>query len=252
MVKKEYLKFIAIPDVHVPYEDKQSVRTVLRFVKDQQPDHVVLIGDVLDNYSISHYDKNPERSQRLQWELDRTQGFLTELRRAAGIGTRITYLEGNHELRMQKYLWKHPEIHGLKNMELPKLLELEKNDVDYCSELVWKNAFIFTHGKKTTIYAPRVELDTNGMSGMSGHSHRRGSHYKTSRTGVTEWHSIGHLCDAKKAEYASNPNWQQGLGVVRFSLKNKDFFAESLPIVKHKIIYDGKLYKPNGVSVVRQ
>jgi predicted phosphodiesterase len=243
MVEKEFDKVVVIPDTHHPYHDKRSINAVLSFLKDQKPDYVVLIGDHCDMYSVSRFDKNPDRTSKLQLELDVTHEFLKEVRKNAGKQSKMIYLEGNHEARLKKWLWRNPELHGLRSLELPYLLGLDSLGIEYVQKWLWKDTFLFTHGKRTTMYAPRWELDDNGVSGMSGHTHRLNSHAKTDYSGTKVWNSIGHLCDPKQAEYTDNPNWQQAIGVVHLSTKNKRFFAECVPITEHKFVYGGKVYK---------
>jgi len=250
MVDKEYEKAIIVPDTHHPYHDEHSINSVLNFIKDQKPDKVILLGDHCDMYSVSGFDKNPDRAGQLQNELDVTFDFLSNLRRCAGFETEIIYLEGNHEHRLKRWLWKNPELHGLRSLSIPSLLGLKELGISYRKRYVWKNTLMFTHGKRITMYAPRWEIEDNGMSGMSGHTHRVNSHSKTDYSGSKTWHSIGHLCDPKKAEYTDNPNWQQAIGLVRLPKRGKDYQMEVIPINKNKFIYGNKLYTPNKILKV--
>ena len=246
MVKSGYEQYVVIPDLHAPYHDEESVQTAINFVKYQKPDHVVFIGDVVDLYSVSSFDKNPKRANKLQDEYDCANEILTEFRKAAP-KAKMTYIEGNHEVRMKRYLWRHPELHGLRCLRLPQLLGLKELDIAYKQELFWRNTFLFTHGKRFGMYASRWELADNGVSGMSGHNHRLSVFSKTDKTGVKAWYHIGHLTDVEAAgEYRKDPDWQQGLGVVYFHNRKNRFFAEAIPVVDNKFIYHGVLYTPEG------
>jgi predicted phosphodiesterase len=247
MTNKAYEKVVVVPDLHCPYEDKKSVKAVLNYIKDQKPDRVVFIGDAIDMYSVSRFDRNPKRANRLQYELDRTIGVLEQFRLAAP-KAKMTYIEGNHEDRMKRYLWKHPELHDLRCLELSELLDLDRLDIGYVNEWYWKDTLLVTHGKRVNKYAARAELDDHGVSGVSGHTHKVQSHCKTDYKGVKVWHSIGHLCDAAQAEYVSNPDWQQALGILHLARKGKRFYAEVIPIVDHKFVYGGRHYSPKGVD----
>jgi UDP-2,3-diacylglucosamine pyrophosphatase LpxH len=244
MVNRDYEKWIAVPDLHAPYEDEKSVSTVLNFIAEQKPDHIVFLGDVIDMYAVSRFDKDPARANQLQDEIDGTQKLLRKFRKAAGESADMTYIEGNHEERMKKYLWRHPELHGLKTLEIPKLLDLESVNIKYVQELMWKDTFLFTHGTAVVKYSAQKELANRGVSGMSGHVHRIQSYAHSDYTGTKAWYAAGHLCDLDKAEYIKNPDWQQALGIVHFSKKNTRFFAEVIPIVEHKLMYGGKVYAP--------
>lgn len=241
----DFEQYIVLSDVHAPSHDQRTYDSVIHFIRKQKPDHVVIIGDFIDMYAISRFDKNPERAHRLQEEVDSAYGLLKRLRSAAG-KTPITYIEGNHEFRMQKYLWRHPEMHGLDVLEVPNLLRLKELKIDYVQEIVKNGNFIFTHGLRINKYASRSELDDHGISGMSGHTHRIQTSMRTDYAGTKVWHCIGHLSDPLKAEYVLKPDWQQGIGVVYFERNGNRFFSEVVPIVKNKFIYGGVLYTPNG------
>lgn len=242
MVKeKEHELWIVVPDVHAPYHDKESYNAILSFVREHKPEGVVFIGDVVDNYSVSKYDKNPERANRLQEELDSANSVLSDMRKAAK-DARIIYIEGNHEARMQKFLWRHPEIHGLRNLQLPVLLGVKDLDIDYRKEYVWKDTFMFTHGTRVNKYAARAELDDHGISGISGHTHHVQTHMKKDYTGEKVWHSIGHICDEKQCEYTERPDWQQAFAVVMLHKRTRRFYSQVIPITEHKFLYDGKVY----------
>jgi len=247
MVSRDYQKVIVLPDAHYPYQDELTMKTVLHFIKDQAPDIVVSIGDWVDMYSISKYDKNPERAGRLQEELDIAHNGFMDVRKAAGTAP-IIYVKGNHEDRLQKYLWRHPEIHGLRALDLKELLGLKEAGVKLVDEFLWKNTFLFTHGRRCGIYAARQELDDNGISGMSGHTHKLMSYAKKDRSGEKAWYTIGHIADETKAEYTNNPNWQQAIGLVHFHKIKSRFFALAIPITEHKFMYDGKIYHPDGIT----
>lgn len=250
MVQKEFDKVVVIPDTHQPYHDQESIDTVLNFIRDQKPEYVVLLGDHCDMYSVSGFDKNPERSNQLQYELDETNKFLKDVRKSAGDSAEIIYLEGNHEYRLKKWLWRNPELHGLRSLSMPSLLGLKDLNISYRKKWLWKDTFLFYHGKRVSMYAPRWELDDNGVSGMSGHVHRIANHSKTDYSGVKTWYTCGHLCDPTKAEYVDKPNWQQAVGIVYLAKKGKKFQADVIPIVDHKFLYGDKIYTPKEIVKV--
>ena len=55
--EKSY-RIISLWDVHVPEADAFAFRAVLDFIKDQQPDHIVLGGDFLELESCSMHGGN--------------------------------------------------------------------------------------------------------------------------------------------------------------------------------------------------
>lgn len=237
--KKEEL-VVFVSDLHIPYHDKRTVKSVDEFLKKWQPDQLVLGGDIIDMYSISRFDKDPRRASRLQEEFDETNQYLKNIRKMLP-KQKIVYLEGNHCERMDKYLMRHPELHGLRTLKVPYQLGLKELNIPYMKDYVYKN-FLFTHGTKISKYTSMAELEKNVMSGVSGHKHTMQVAYKTIRGKDYKWITNGHLCDIKQAEYVQNPDWQQGITLVWFNKKNRRFFSEPLEVVDHKIFYRGKYY----------
>ena len=63
---------VVLNDLHGQFIDKVAFALALGFIKRQQPDNVVLNGDIVDFYKISNFDKDPLRLESLQDELDFT------------------------------------------------------------------------------------------------------------------------------------------------------------------------------------
>lgn len=167
---KRYEKIVIIPDTHCPYEDYRALDKVYSFISDYKPDEVVMLGDHVDFYAISRFDKNPERLDSLQTEIDVLHYHLGKLREVHK--GKITYLNGNHEARLISYMWKHPEIASLRKMKsIDRFLELDKFGVELKDTYI-KHKFLFKHGdivRNQGAYTARGEFDAEGMSGMSGH-----------------------------------------------------------------------------------
>jgi hypothetical protein len=239
---KKYDKFVMMTDFHVPYHDNNVLKLCLDIIKEIKPDKLILGGDIMDFYSVSKYDKNPERANQLQDEIDLGYSVLYDIRKATGKGE-IIYLEGNHENRMQRYLWNHPEIADLRVLEVKNLLRLDDLLITYQQNVI-HNGFIFKHGDYCNKYSANKELEVEGISGMSGHTHRIQTVYKTNRNGITSWNNIGHLSDASKSEYIKGiANWQQGFGIVYFDKENGEAFPKQIQINNNQIICNGKEYK---------
>src|SRR3990167_9018667 len=65
---------IAFPtDEHVPFQDKMAQSVAKLIVNDFKPDVLIRGSDGIDFYSISDFDTSPDRSNRLQQEIDEWQ-----------------------------------------------------------------------------------------------------------------------------------------------------------------------------------
>ena len=62
-------------------------------------------GDIVDCYQLSVFSSNPSRQFSLQDEFDATQAWLRR-RVKKNPNARRIYMEGNHEDRLRRWLWK--------------------------------------------------------------------------------------------------------------------------------------------------
>ena len=110
------------------------------------------------------------------------------------------------------------------------------------------SSLVIKHGtlvRKNSAYAAYAELEREmfSISVMTGHTHRGGTSYITSRRGVVVGHECFCLCDLEP-DYISNPNWQQGL--VLATVDGGLPSIEAIPFYKYKrktrAIWRGKEY----------
>lgn len=227
-------KFVVISDIHYPYQDEEAIKAFLRFIKANPVDTVIMNGDILDMYDCSSFDKNPDRINSLQEELNLATKFFGKLRKILP-DAEIVFIRGNHEYRLERYLMKHPELFSLDALKLPNLLRLRDFNIGYEPKAFKLGSLKITHGsivRKFSGYTAHAELDKNDCSGISGHTHRGGAYFKQTPSRYLAWYEGFCLCDIHP-EYVENPNWQQGF---LYGYINKDSFAiNPIPIVDGKI-----------------
>ena len=249
---------IAFPtDEHYPYQDEHAILVAQKILSDFKPDVRITGSDGLDFYTISHFDKNPERILKggLQREIDLWKAGQRAWRDAAPTAAAF-YLIGNHEDRLRRYLWRHPELYDLEVLKLPNILgmaelgiywEKDKGE-DANLELVLNNRLVIKHGsltRKWSAYSARAELEAElfAISTMTAHTHRGGSHFATTRRGVVQAYECFCLCDLNP-EYVKHPNWQQG--IVLAEVNATSLSIEPIPFFRHqgkvKAIWRGKEY----------
>lgn len=88
-------KFVVISDIHFPYQDDKAIKAALDFIKTNPVDTIILNGDILDFYDVSSFDKEPDRINSLQKEIDMAQKFFKKLRTIKP-DARIVFIKGNH------------------------------------------------------------------------------------------------------------------------------------------------------------
>lgn len=239
---------VFIPDLHVPYQHNKAFNAALEFIDFIKPSKVWIIGDWVDFYQISDFERNPERIPELQDDITLGVEHLRAVR-AIAPSADIYFIPGNHEYRLKRYLWtKAMPLASLKGLKLDELLKLEKFKIKYMEYGFHQyGKLLVTHGsliRKDAGAAAAAEQQRSGMSGVTGHTHRLAQIFKRDESGYYTWMEIGCLCkiDRKQVEWARGQqfNWQHGLGVGFFKKNSNRFSISPLPIVNGKVFFDLK------------
>lgn len=242
--KPNYKKVLFVPDIHAPFHDIKAVKAMISFAIWWKPDYVFFLGDVVDFYSISHFMKDPSRALQLQHEVDEAKMVLKMICDATPKAQKY-FIRGNHEARMQKYLWSRAaELSGLQGLRVENMLGLPELNITYHGE--GRTNFrgtIIKHGdivRKFTSYTAKGEFESTGISGVSGHTHRLGIYSVSNEAGDFTWMECGHLADETQ-EYleGKKPNWQQGFGIGYYKEGSNRFMVDIIRIIKHKAMYGG-------------
>jgi len=73
---------IVLPDIQSPFENKRSLKAIEKFMSTKRWDHLVYLGDFVDNFSIAKYNEGKPG-------LTEGKSILKELKHAGG-----SYLKG--------------------------------------------------------------------------------------------------------------------------------------------------------------
>jgi len=228
-------------DTHIPFHDEAACKVVKKIIAAVKPDVLIHIGDLLDCWQISTFDKNPARRETLQHDIDRAAGFLKDLYTLTP-NTKRYYLEGNHEFRLTKTIERtkdaQREVMGLRvaQQHLTWQAILAESGIDSgMFEFVPARGqarrrifpkLIVKHGsivRKWSGATARGEWERYGMSGVSGHTHRLGLFYHSDFNGAHGWAETGCTCDLNP-DYTADPDWQHGCLIVTFR-KDFEFFS---------------------------
>lgn len=248
-------KLAALGDIHIPYHDPLAVGVTLKFLRAFRPDKLIVMGDVFDFYQFSAFDRNPARVRSLQNDLDEARVFLNQLESAVGPSCERVYIEGNHEDRLRRYLWKRaPELASFAELELAKLLKLEERDwqffpyhdpVNRVGEIGHRDGeLLAVHGWHYRRHAggtAKACFDVFGGSGLVGHCHHLGE-YRTRRIdGQHVWWETGCL-STLRPEYRPFPDWHQGF-VAGYIWGENDEHLDLRPVPIHdgRLLWQGRL-----------
>ena len=236
---RDSTRILEMSDIHIPFHDPHALELAVRVIAAYQPDRIIINGDAVDFYEVSDFDKNPDRLREggLQQEIDGLGEFLAEVNRAKPSACIVDYLPGNHEDRLRRHLWRHPQLFGLKALELPNLLELPKYGVNYYPDeiLLAGGRLVVKHGtlvRKAGGMSALAELEAEkyDVSTLTGHTHRIGSTTVRKRSGIVGGWEGGCLCDLNP-EYIKNPNWQQAVTLIAEAVEGESFSVATVPFL---------------------
>lgn len=237
-----FKRALLLPDMHVPFHDKANIITALRYGKKQECDAVVILGDLMDFYAVSSFDRDP-RQRNLEVEIETGKACLEVLRdqfpKAA-----IYYVIGNHEERLTRYcLAQCPELFSVKNpdgrdmLNIGTLLDCEEYRVRVIEDrrpLLVGGKLYLLHGHEfgkgfAQIVSPaRTLYNKSHANAVCAHHHQTSQHSETGIDSVVSCWSLGALCGMHPA-YARLNKWTPGFGIV-------DMSGADWAVLSHKII----------------
>lgn len=206
---------VVASDFHVPFQDDKAIGAFLHYCKTNQPNVIVLNGDILDMFMLSRFTKGEGRNP--YEEIQECRKILAKIREVCPQAY-VFYVIGNHETRLERYvLSKAPELASLVE-DVFTILKVKDFEIQGCSSLLVNDNFKFKHGTllgNRSCLSAMKELENAYMSGSSGHSHRLGKYIVRKAGRKFVWLESGGLMRLDP-EYMIEPNWQQGFCVIRF------------------------------------
>ena len=248
---------------HTPMHDRRAWDLAVQVAQRLQPDEIVLLGDMLDLAPFGKYSTGPELHYTTTPTLLELHWWLGQLRLAAP-SAKCYYLEGNHELRLQRQIHDtlreaadlrpvdDPE--GATALSVPRLLALDSLDIEYIDgypggeHWIWGKVRAY-HGtvarKGGGASVAAVIRDANSHV-LFGHIHRTELCAKTQTD--SEGHNIIYAMspgtiariDGVVPGSTRRADWQQGLGVVYMSPEGQ-VQMNLIPITDGMCVLDGAM-----------
>lgn len=247
-------RWVILPDLQIPYEDKRSLAAVEKYMAAHRWDGYLNLGDFLDFNALSSYAKGKPGSVRFLDDIGRTFAAGNEILdrhcqiiRAGNPDARVVILQGNHDYRAVSYAEEHP---GMKeHLDVPTHLRLAERKVEWIKS--WEkgklfklgNAY-FLHGNYINKYHAAKMVDQYGVCVYYGHTHDVMSFPKmTKGNGQTlEAASLGCLCRYDQQYMQGKPhNWQQAVSTL-FLRPNGNYNLYISRIFNHRFV------GPDGVE----
>lgn len=243
----ETYRILSMWDVHVPDADGFALKAVLDFARDQQPDHIVLGGDFLELESCSMHGGNANPHALLD-EIKAGRKTLERIRNTCP-DAKLTYLEGNHETRLQRVVASSlPTFSGA--LDVPTLLDLRSLECEWVPfRKLWQpdirgvtGHLAYTHGEWATLHHAKKHLDMYGMSVRYGHTHRP----QTTTRGFGDGrvlYAIGSPClrTLDPSWIGPHNGWLHGFGFDEF-FHDGTFTAHNVVMWDRRFSFGGKMY----------
>lgn len=215
-----YRRVIVSSDWHIPNLSQHAWEWWLGMVEKRRrdTDAIFLIGDVADFKPFGRFIANPMdlTPGAVLESIEMVRKAFKELRSVVRKAP-IYWLMGNHEIRLQRYLYKQaPALAGLDSLSIANLTRCGEFGVTVLNTeavlLKREGGEVYlTHGKQVRRDSGASALQEMlfwGASGLSGHTHRAGIIYRTFPNNRTIfWVETGCLC-GPDMDYAPTPNWQ--------------------------------------------
>lgn len=170
--------FLIISDPQIPFHEPRALDFCLRLKREfrVESDHVICVGDELDQYWGGLWDKDPDASMTANQEIEASR---IELKRWYKAFPEMMVCESNHGTR-----WKRKATHA----QIPsQLLRLYRDIIEAPEGWRWqkhwkikcKYPFLVEHGDDWGGQHPHVKAALhNGISTAIGHHHSKaGTHW---------------------------------------------------------------------------
>ena len=209
-------RVMIVSDHQIPFVDEKMLKAQMAFMADFRPHDLIINGDFLDCYEISDFDHDPRRQFTIGTELALAEGILYDFGKRLAKDGKMWLVEGNHEERLRRYIWRHASALIDIIPDLDELLHLDKHcagSVPYGKAINYLG-YTITHGNyvsQYSAYTAKRHADRYRSSGCNGHTHRMGSYSFTDGRGRSHtWDEIGCACRLDLEYVRGVANWQQG------------------------------------------
>lgn len=239
-----------ISDLHIPYEDERALNILYRIQYSLRPKNVIINGDFFDFPKISRFSTDPMDKENFEDSMHIGVEIIKRLQRYSN----ITFIEGNHDLRLRKAIWHDmPYLAGkitlekLVNDELDNPIKFVRAS-DREAMLWWDDNILIGHFNKCMMhsaYTAKNLCDKYKCSIVQAHTHRQGQYmnrtYKNTIIGVEG----GCFCDMNP-QYVAHPDWQQGFCI--YQRRCESINIELVHIENGSCVFRGKLIRGKDVS----
>ena len=232
---------LVIADTHIPYHSLEHLKIALQTGLDEDIDTILLMGDIVDFYSVSFWEKDP-RKRNFQYEINQLNLVLSIIREAFPNVT-IIYMVGNHEERFERYLKvKAPELINMEVLQFSRLINSNELRITVIGDkrIVKIGRLNCIHGHE---FGRSISSPVNPARGLylkgkeiaiCAHFHQSSQHTEKSMTdSVISCWSLGCLCGLRP-DYLPINKWNHGFAIIH-KYSDKEFQVFNRRIINGKV-----------------
>ena len=123
--RPEGTRVVSLSDFQLPFIDEPLTDAIVEFISDYKPHDIILNGDILDCYEVSDFDKRPERLFHLGTEFEMAGDLIRRLKRYAAKDVQVWWVDGNHEERLQRAIWRRAQDFSFLVKDIPEAVGLD-------------------------------------------------------------------------------------------------------------------------------
>lgn len=207
-----------------------------------KPHGIVQLGDALDFFQVSRFEKDPERKNSIFEDISIYRQILDEWEKLLPRGGVIHQLEGNHEARLTRYVWAQAREISRAVKPLSELLQLTSKKITY----KWHHLKVWTscqlgdcvlhHGHYFNQHTAVGNLTRYPKKLITGHTHR----FQYVSNGERFSATLGHGSNESMTAHTPVPTgWQQAFGIL--TVVNSTSYFEPILVTDGKAIVYGDL-----------
>lgn len=237
-------RVMVINDVHVPDQCPLLWQTALRWILDNKPDEILILGDFGEYESMSQHGSAAD-TPTLRQDLEDNRQALEVLRRHAP-NARFTYAEGNHETRPKRAgSAVLPRVASI--LDVPHMLGLNDLGIGWVKEgrMIRRGKLRFVHGYWASDNAAKTHLTKYGFSIACGHVHRpQVFTMPDGENNIRAAYVLPCMRTLDAAWLNGKPSgWTNGFSVHEYDDEG-DFTLQMILAKDGKFIWNGRSYRP--------
>jgi len=247
-------RVVVFPDIHFPNHDEKAFKCALNVIKAVEPTAFLLLGDVIDGESVSHWQWRKKKRPPLEYQLpfiekeikqgnlglDRIDKVLEE------VGCKKKqFAQGNHEKWFDHFVEENPYLEHYGSRKAFKFDErgYEWHSYGDVFRVFGSKLYAYHGGHYMGIAHARTHALQMGCNIIYGHTHDSQKAVITHISGPHMAYSMGCLTDMTKDYLKGRPtNWTHNVGIVDI-FKNGDFNLMVLDINKGITTYAGEVIR---------